>query len=374
MKIGIDIDGVTADGIAALADWTEAVYGIKFTREDMTAWDAQVGGKHVGKLYAEAYQFPEVVAGIEPIAGAPEAINRIAKRNGIVFLTARPSYAEGPTRVWIAKHIGAQYPVHVVPRVKGSDDRDHKGDKSQYGIGVLIDDHVDNIENAVRGGAVGILFNQPWNARFEPDITEAQRAFYFRVKTWAEVEHVVSFLEIRPNTTRRIIALSGKAGHGKDQTAAFISEFAAPMGIKTQRVGFADAVKERARALGWDGEKNQNGRTLLQYIGARERKDDPEYWVRQLLERIGREDTTDTLWIITDCRYHNEAQAVKLCGGTVWRLNRRNYTSALNAEQQKHSSEVDLDDYEAFDARIEAATLDELKDAIYAVLRVPLAT
>jgi hypothetical protein len=52
-------------------------------------------------------------------------------------------------------------------------------------------------------------------------------------------------------------------------------------------------------------------------------------------------------WIITDCRFHNEAKAVKDRGGVVIRINRPG-VSAVNA----HPSETSLDDWTSFDAVI----------------------
>lgn len=52
--------------------------------------------------------------------------------------------------------------------------------------------------------------------------------------------------------------------------------------------------------------------------------------------------TTDSNWIITDCRFKNEANAIKDRGGIVIRINR----DTLNTSQFRHQSEVDLDDYE----------------------------
>lgn len=65
-----------------------------------------------------------------------------------------------------------------------------------------------------------------------------------------------------------------------------------------------------------------------------------DVWVNALFA-----DYTDDLdWIITDCRFHNEAKAVKDRGGVVIRINRPGI-SAVNA----HPSETSMDDWTSFD-------------------------
>lgn len=48
-----------------------------------------------------------------------------------------------------------------------------------------------------------------------------------------------------------------------------------------------------------------------------------------------------TKWVITDCRFSNEANAIKRVGGVLVRINRPN-----NRPTNNHPSEVSLDDYE----------------------------
>lgn len=61
-------------------------------------------------------------------------------------------------------------------------------------------------------------------------------------------------------------------------------------------------------------------------------------------------------WIITDCRFHNEAEAIRSRGGILIRL-RRNYDVP-----SEHSSETDLDDYPHFNHYIDNTntSIDEL--------------
>lgn len=97
------------------------------------------------------------------------------------------------------------------------------------------------------------------------------------------------------------VGLVGYAGAGKD-TAAF-----GLMREGWHRKGFADLLKMRALDIGWDGSKDAKGRKLLQVIGCAVREYDPEFWVRQAIDRI--DPRHPYVW--TDVRFKNEAQAIR---------------------------------------------------------------
>lgn len=55
----------------------------------------------------------------------------------------------------------------------------------------------------------------------------------------------------------RIIAISGKAQHGKDTTAAILKELLEADGYRVLTVHYADLLKHICRSFfGWDGQKN----------------------------------------------------------------------------------------------------------------------
>lgn len=169
-----------------------------------------------------------------------------------------------------------------------------------------------------------------------------------------------------------LVGLSGYARTGKDEAAKVLVE---DHGFT--RVAFADKLRAVLQALnpiiapskelyfsrskvvvnldevisvyGWDGYK------------------DTEYGpeIRRLLQRLGTEAGRnllgDNIWVdsaltghdssarivVTDCRFPNEAQAIKAQGGILVRITRPGVT-AVNA----HSSEIALDDW-PFDYTIE---------------------
>lgn len=145
----------------------------------------------------------------------------------------------------------------------------------------------------------------------------------------------------------KIIGLSGFAQSGKDTVAALIAEHVQGS-VKT--VAFADLIKvSAARALGvlrhpddvgvravrrWAddfklGQRVQitdtdgkvlhevSGRSFLQRYGSEAHRDlfGPDFW----LEQIDWQPDCDVL-IFTDCRFQNEAEAIRQRGGEVWRI------------------------------------------------------
>lgn len=53
-----------------------------------------------------------------------------------------------------------------------------------------------------------------------------------------------------------------------------------------QLAAFADPIKEFARLVGWDGAKDERGRTLLQDIGTVVRKYDELFWIEKMLANL----------------------------------------------------------------------------------------
>lgn len=160
---------------------------------------------------------------------------------------------------------------------------------------------------------------------------------------------------VAPTSMPMIIGVSGKKRAGKNTTFTLsrllIDED--ETGV-IQKVGFADALKEVARAdYGWNGLKDAVGRKLLQDLGLSKRDEDENYWVNKAMARIAKL-TNAKIVFVTDVRFPNEADAIRKAGGVVWRVNR---PSIVNSDV--HVSETALDNY-PFDYSIESDTLDGL--------------
>lgn len=147
----------------------------------------------------------------------------------------------------------------------------------------------------------------------------------------------------------KTIMISGKAGHGKDTVAQIIKEELELQNEKVLIIKFGDAVKWFAREYyNWDGNKNIQGRSLLQYIGTEMmRSYDGYYWGRIVSEFIAA-NKDFTYALIPDWRFYTEKEAIladnKKC--YTLRVERPNFINPnMTEEQLKHISETELDNY-----------------------------
>ena len=164
----------------------------------------------------------------------------------------------------------------------------------------------------------------------------------------------------------KVICISAKAQHGKDTVANFMKECLEAKGKRVLVTHYADLLKYICKTFfGWDGQKDEKGRTLLQQVGTEGiRSQDPNYWVAFVADMLYFfEDQWDYV-LIPDTRFPNEIDYVK------------NFESPLTEEQQKHPSETALDEYEADVMLYNDSTLDNLKFSVErltdVILQLPL--
>jgi len=166
----------------------------------------------------------------------------------------------------------------------------------------------------------------------------------------------------------KVIMISGKAQHGKDTTAGFLREALEADGYSVLTVHYGDLVKYVCKALfGWDGNKDEKGRTLLQYVGTDViRTQDEDYWVRFIREMLAFFYGEWDYVLIPDCRFPNEVDYLKNNGfsTTHIRVVRDGFASPLTPEQQLHPSETALDnstpDYYIYND----GSLEDLREAV----------
>lgn len=114
----------------------------------------------------------------------------------------------------------------------------------------------------------------------------------------------------------KVITISGKAQNGKDTTAGLLKAALEADGYKVLIAHYADLLKYICKQFfGWDGQKDDAGRHILQYVGTdiiRQKR--PDYWVgfvASILELFPNE------WdyvLIPDCRFPNEIDYLKEAG------------------------------------------------------------
>lgn len=147
----------------------------------------------------------------------------------------------------------------------------------------------------------------------------------------------------------KVITVSAKARGGKDFTANIIKDKLEQNGHKVLVAHFADLLKYIMRTFfGWNGEKDNAGRTLLQRVGTDViRKQNPDYWVDFIIGMLKMFPKEWDYVIIPDTRFPNENDAFKDAEFdiTTVRVIRPNFDNGLTEEQKKHASEVALDNY-----------------------------
>lgn len=152
-----------------------------------------------------------------------------------------------------------------------------------------------------------------------------------------------------------IIGLSGKAQSGKDTVGEYLVK---KYGFV--RVASADALKRIARNIfGWNGIKDEKGRTFLQDLGCSVRGYNKNYWINATMDDIMRHKQFGKIhFVITDVRFLNEAEILKSNGALILRINRD------GIQKFDHVSETELDNYD-FDMMIyNNSTIRELYDHV----------
>lgn len=145
----------------------------------------------------------------------------------------------------------------------------------------------------------------------------------------------------------KIICISGKARHGKDTAATLLKSKLETDGNRVLIVHYADLLKHICRSFfGWNGEKDEAGRALLQRVGTDViRAQCPDFWVGFVAEVLRLFPDEWDYAIIPDCRFPNEISYLRQAGfNTIHiRVARSDFESPLTPEQQRHPSETALD-------------------------------
>jgi len=173
-------------------------------------------------------------------------------------------------------------------------------------------------------------------------------------------------------TMKHLIGLSGYAQSGKDTAAAVLRE------VGYERIAFADTLRSAVYALnplmpdgrrvqdvvdemGWDRAKVNftEIRTLLQKMGTEVGRNllGENIWVDTALAGLDQ----SRKYVVTDCRFPNEADAIRSRGGIVLRIARTGVTKAND-----HPSETSLDNYDFDGILVNDGTVEDFHDEIKA--------
>lgn len=166
----------------------------------------------------------------------------------------------------------------------------------------------------------------------------------------------------------KVILISGKAQNGKDTVAGILQKKLTADSNRVLITHYADLLKYICRSyFGWDGNKDERGRQMLQYVGTDViRKQNPTLWVDFVAMMLKYFHENWEYVIIPDCRFPNEITAMIENGFDTIHLRviRDNFESPLTAEQQEHPSETALDNTEPDFYIKNDGSLDKLNDTI----------
>lgn len=167
-----------------------------------------------------------------------------------------------------------------------------------------------------------------------------------------------------------IIGLTGYAGSGKDTIAKLLIEH-----YGFVRVAFADPIRSFCYQVnpivgwvageptylknivdrdGWESAKRYEGvRRMLQNVGCAARDVFGDmFWVHQALNSMAESHSNI---VVTDVRFKNEADALKLFGAQIWRVKRPNVNAVNN-----HISETEMEGYKVDQIFYNAGSLEDL--------------
>lgn len=177
----------------------------------------------------------------------------------------------------------------------------------------------------------------------------------------------------------RVIVISGKAGSGKDTLARCIKEdIEESEHVYVAITHYADELKRILRQFyGWDGQKDERGRELLQTVGTGVfRAQDENFWVDRIIQILKMAGDAIPYVVIPDCRFPNEISRFADEGFPIlhFHINGAAHEGTpdheMSAAQKRHISETALDGIKADYYISNNGTIEDLKPAIH-ILDIP---
>lgn len=181
----------------------------------------------------------------------------------------------------------------------------------------------------------------------------------------------------KPASRMRILGVVGRKREGKDTVLDILRSIRGP--LPTRRRALADPIKTFAREVWGLSEEQTDGdlkeslderwgctpRKILQHLGTEvARGIHPDTWVRYLIRSVerdvaSREYHEETLWVVPDVRFVNEAGWLRAHGALLWRVRRFDDPGA-----DAHASEREIDAIRV-DRTIEnKGSLNDLREAV----------
>jgi 5'(3')-deoxyribonucleotidase len=181
MRIGIDLDGVSADFIPSYAK----ACAVKIDPEQLTHWTALEEIVPFGHGVWEwlEHNDPKIFHDLTPIPGAIEGIKEL-RSNGhtIVIITARPKWAKGSAEYWLNTNNIPYDEIHETH------------DKTSVSCDIYIDDADHNLKELSHIGHT-IRMVQPWNSH---------QAYVYDANNWPDILEIIRNIEYVSSTRTNI--------------------------------------------------------------------------------------------------------------------------------------------------------------------------
>jgi hypothetical protein len=165
----------------------------------------------------------------------------------------------------------------------------------------------------------------------------------------------------------KVILFSGKAESGKTASALIVKKLLEEKGRKVIKLAYGDYVKYNLKLIyNWDGNKDEQGRKLLQHFGTDMVKaKNPLFWINTIIELLKVIQDDFNYVLIDDCRFPEEVNSYDYHDWYYWifRIERPNHKSKLTEEQLLHISETALDNYN-FDDTLTAENFEQLEKEV----------
>ena len=178
-RLAFDFDGVVADTMTLFLTLVEKEYGIKgYSLKDITSYDLtecldihpDIIAETAMRLMDGDYDYP-----LKPMAGAPEALRRIAANHGPVLIVTARSHA-GPLNDWVGAEIGLS-PEDFEIISTGTFDAKPPLLK-QRGVLAFVEDRLETCFLLDKAGIAPVVFVHPWNRDPHP---------FLEARTWDEI-------------------------------------------------------------------------------------------------------------------------------------------------------------------------------------------
>jgi hypothetical protein len=129
----------------------------------------------------------------------------------------------------------------------------------------------------------------------------------------------------------KLILISAKLQHGKDTTAELLKTELENKGNRVLIAHYADLLKHICRTFfEWDGNKDEKGRTILQYVGTDIiRHQCEDYWVNFMMDLLFMFREEWDYVLIPDTRFVNEIEYTK----SSWILEKKMYIPLGSIDQ-----------------------------------------